>query len=75
MDPPLISGGSMARLLSQKKAIKLLVENGWTQTVGGKHNVKMTKRGHRPITLPKHKGQNYSRSLTSAIRRQAGLED
>jgi len=59
--------------LSQKKAIKLLKENGWTQARGGKHQVKMTKSGYRPITLPQHKGRDYSSGLTQAILRQAGL--
>ncbi len=35
----------MKGTLSQKKAIKLLKENGWTQARGGKHQVKMTKPG------------------------------
>lgn len=34
----------MQGTLSQRKAIKLLKENGWTQARGGKHQVKMTKR-------------------------------
>jgi predicted RNA binding protein YcfA (HicA-like mRNA interferase family) len=59
--------------LSQKKAIKLLKEHGWTKSRGGKHQVKMTKLGHRPITLPQHKGRDYSPGLTQAILRQAGL--
>lgn len=46
----------MKGTLNQKKAIKLLKENGWTQARGGKHQVKMTKPGCRPITLPQHKG-------------------
>lgn len=50
----------MPKLLNQKSAAKLLQENGWTESVGGKHNVKMVKPGHRPITLPKHKAQDYS---------------
>lgn len=40
---------------------------------GGKHVVKMTKPGERPITLPMHKGRDYSKALDSAIRREAGL--
>lgn len=64
----------MKGTLSQKKAIKLLKENGWTQTRGGKHQVKMTKKGHRPITLPQHKGRDYQRGLASAILKQAGLQ-
>jgi predicted RNA binding protein YcfA (HicA-like mRNA interferase family) len=62
------------RVLSQRKARKLLEENGWTETLGGKHVVKMTKPGQRPITLPHHQGQDYSPSLTAAILRQSGLK-
>jgi predicted RNA binding protein YcfA (HicA-like mRNA interferase family) len=61
------------RTLSQKKAIKLLKENGCTQSRGGKHQVKMTKPGCRPITLPQHKGRDYSSGLAGAILKQAGL--
>lgn len=38
----------MRGTLSQKTAIKLSKENGWTQARGGKHQVKMTKEGCRP---------------------------
>lgn len=64
----------MAKLLSQKSAVQLLKAHGWEQTTGGKHNVKMTKPGSRPITLPKHKGQDYSSGLTRAILRQAEID-
>lgn len=60
--------------LNQKQAIKLLVAAGWTQTKGGKHNVKMTKKGERPITLPHHRGSDYGVRLRSAIMDQAGLD-
>ncbi len=60
--------------LNQKKAIKLLREDGWAQTRGGKHQVKMTKRGCRPITLPGHKGRDYPPGLALAILREAGLQ-
>jgi predicted RNA binding protein YcfA (HicA-like mRNA interferase family) len=63
----------LPRVLSQRTAKRLLEENGWTETLGGKHVVKMTKPGCRPITLPKHRGQDYSPGLTAAILRQAGL--
>lgn len=63
----------VARVLSQKSAQKLLEEHGWVKTKGGKHNIKMEKEGHRPITLPMHHGENYSRGLTAAILRQAGI--
>jgi len=59
--------------LNQKKAIKLLQEDGWTRARGGKHQVKMVKPGCRPITLPQHKGRDYSPGLTQAILGQAGL--
>ena len=36
----------------------LLQKHGWECTVGGKHVVKMTKAGMRPITLPMHKGRD-----------------
>ena len=63
----------VGKTLNQKAAIRLLEENGWKRTRGGKHQVKMTKPGSRPITLPVHKGRDYSRGLTAAILRQAGL--
>jgi predicted RNA binding protein YcfA (HicA-like mRNA interferase family) len=61
------------KLLSQKTAKKLLEQNGWEQTAGGKHVIKMKKSGQRPITLPRHKGQDYGKSLTARILDQAGL--
>lgn len=59
--------------MNQKQWIAELERQGWVNTKGGKHNVKMTKPGSRPITLPMHKGQTYAKGLDSAIRRQAGL--
>ena len=58
---------------SQPIAIRVLKEDGWTQTKGGKHNVKMTKPGRRPITLPHHGGKDYATGLWAAILREAGL--
>lgn len=63
------------KVLDQRKAIKLLKDAGWTRDTGGKHQVKMTKDGHRPITLPQHKGRDYPRGLAAAIVKQAGLEN
>ena len=60
--------------LNQRSAIKLLRRHGWSQTIGGKHAVKMTKPGHRPITLPRHRGRDYGPGLTQAILKQAGLD-
>lgn len=64
----------MGKLLNQKSAIKLMERHGWTNTCGGKHNVKMAKDGSRPVTLPKHKGADYSLDLTRAICKQAGID-
>ncbi len=63
----------MAGALNQKTAQKLLERHGWVRTIGGKHNVKMEKPGHRPITLPMHQGADYSKGLAAAILRQAGI--
>ena len=63
----------MEGTLNQKKAIKLLKKSGWLQVTGGKHQVKMTKPGKRPITLPQHRGRDYAPGLANAILRQAGL--
>jgi predicted RNA binding protein YcfA (HicA-like mRNA interferase family) len=35
----------------------------------------MEKAGQRPITLPMHHGGDYSRGLTAAILREAGLKE
>jgi predicted RNA binding protein YcfA (HicA-like mRNA interferase family) len=58
---------------NQREWIKLLEAEGWIQERGGKHVVKMTRQGTRPITLPHHRGQTYSKGLDAAIMRQAGL--
>jgi predicted RNA binding protein YcfA (HicA-like mRNA interferase family) len=63
----------MEGTLNQRKAMKLLRENGWTRARGGKHQVKMTKQGYRPITLPQHKGRDYPTGLAQGILKQAGL--
>jgi predicted RNA binding protein YcfA (HicA-like mRNA interferase family) len=63
----------MPMRLDQKSARRLLESHGWTAVRGGKHVVKMTKPGHRPITLPRHRGTTDGAGLTRAILRQAGL--
>lgn len=62
------------RRLSQKTAIKLLRKEGWEQTSGGKHGVKMVKPSCRPITLPSHRGEDYSAGLTAGILKEAGIK-
>jgi predicted RNA binding protein YcfA (HicA-like mRNA interferase family) len=66
-------GTDVPKTLNQKSAQKLLQSYGWSKTKGGKHNVKMEKAGERPITLPSHRGQEYSVDLTRAILKQAAI--
>jgi hypothetical protein len=66
--------GEPPKVLNQRSAKKLLEAHGWTETLGGKHVVKMEKLGRRPITLPHDKGTGgYPPGLRSAILREAGL--
>ncbi len=58
-------------MLSQTSARDYLLKLGWMADVGGKHQVKMTKKGCRPITLPQNKGRDYPPGLRSAILREA----
>jgi len=64
----------MARVpMTQREWIKLLESHGWLHETGGKHQVKMTKQGRRPITLPANKRQAYSKGMEAALRRQVDL--
>ncbi|HEY6962124.1 MAG TPA: type II toxin-antitoxin system HicA family toxin [Gaiellaceae bacterium] len=63
----------MAATHNQKSLRALLENNGWSAERGGKHALKMTKAGRRPITLPMHKGGDYAPGLTARILKQAGL--
>jgi predicted RNA binding protein YcfA (HicA-like mRNA interferase family) len=56
---------------NQKQWIKQLQKEGWAVETGGNHQTKMTKPGSRPITLPEHKGQAYSKGLDAAVRKQS----
>ena len=60
---------------TQKTLIKMLKEHGWEQSVGGKHQVKMTREGQRPVTIPEFKGETLPIGLSQAILKQAGIED
>lgn len=59
--------------MTQKQWIKLLQREGWTRETGGKHQVKMTKPGHRPITLPDNHRRAYAKGFEAALRGQADL--
>ncbi|MGZ6617301.1 MAG: type II toxin-antitoxin system HicA family toxin [Solirubrobacteraceae bacterium] len=69
-----VPSGAMAKLLDQRRAIRLLTNDGWTESRGGKHVVKMVKDGQRPVTLPRNHGQPYSKGLSAAIVKQAGVK-
>lgn len=55
---------------TQKEWIKRLEGEGWTLERGGKHQAKMTKRGHRPITLPENHRRAYSKGMEARLRRE-----
>jgi predicted RNA binding protein YcfA (HicA-like mRNA interferase family) len=60
---------------TQREWIKRLQREGWLLERGGKHQVKMTKAGRRPITLPENKRRVYPKGFEAQLRREAGLQD
>ena len=58
---------------TQKQWIKRLKSEGWTQGRGGKHQVKMSKPGHRPITLPEHKAMPTQRASKASFVSKQGF--
>lgn len=60
---------------TQKQLIKTLKDRGWEQSVGGKHQVKMVREGHRPVTIPEFRGETLPVGLSQGILKQAGIED
>lgn len=59
---------------TQVQWIKLLREAGWRQEAGGKHQVKMTKQGRRPVTLPDNHRRAYSKGFEAQLRREVRFE-
>jgi hypothetical protein len=55
---------------TQKEWIKRLLAEGWTQGRGGRHQVKMTKPGRRPITLPDNRRRAYSKRFEAQLERE-----
>ena len=53
--------------------IKLLRHHGWRQQAGGRHQVKMTMQGRRPVTLPHNHGRAYSKGFEAQLRRETRL--
>jgi predicted RNA binding protein YcfA (HicA-like mRNA interferase family) len=64
----------MANTLNQRQAIRLMQRNGWQRTSGGKHGVKMLKKGERPFPLPHHQGRDYGRGLTKSVLEKSGID-
>lgn len=59
---------------TQAQWIKVLREEGWRQEAGGRHQVKMTKQGMRPITLPDNHRRAYAKGFEAQLRREARLD-
>lgn len=62
------------KTLNQASMRRLLEAHGWVKETGGKHETKMVKPDHRPVTLPHHRGQDYAVGLMRRILKQAGLD-
>jgi hypothetical protein len=66
---------------TQKHWIKRLQLEGWSKERGGSHQVKMTKPGCRPITLPDNRRRAYSKRFEAQLERElkggrpSGLEN
>ncbi len=52
----------------------MLKYDGWRQEAGGKHQVKMTKTGRRPITLPDNHRRAYSKGFEAQLRRESRVD-
>jgi hypothetical protein len=59
---------------TQVQWIKVLRDDGWRQEAGGKHQVKMTKTGRRPITLPDNHRRAYSKGFEAQLRRESRVD-
>ncbi|MDE3130752.1 MAG: hypothetical protein KGL16_06325 [Acidobacteriota bacterium] len=60
--------------MKQKQWIELMRREGWRQTPGGSHQVKMTMAGRRPITLPDNHRRAYSKGFEAQLRREIGRD-
>ncbi|HEX3801826.1 MAG TPA: hypothetical protein VHV75_03200 [Solirubrobacteraceae bacterium] len=59
---------------TQAQWIKVLKHDGWRQEAGGNHQVKMTKTGRRPITLPDNHRRAYSKGFEAQLRRESRVD-
>ena len=55
---------------TQKRWIKRLESEGWSKESGGNHQVKMTKSGCRPITLPDNHRRVYGKGFEAQLKRE-----
>jgi hypothetical protein len=55
---------------TQKQWIKRLLKEGWSMERGGSHQVKMTRPGYRPITLPENHRRAYSKGFEAQLERE-----
>jgi hypothetical protein len=60
--------------MTQTQWMGLLRSDGWRREAGGKHQVKMTKQGMRPVTLPDNHRRAYSKGFEAQLRRETGLD-
>lgn len=68
-------GDSIPKVVDQSVMIQILEAHGWLLARGGKHNVKMTKPGERPIPLPQNHGKDYPKQTRDGILKQANISD
>lgn len=66
---------SRRRRYTQRELIRKLEEQGWTRTVGGRHQTKMVKPGERSITIPEFRRAVLPIGLSNAILKQAEIEE
>ena len=67
-------GDALPKTINQSLMIEVLEAHGWTLDRGGKHNVKMTKPGERPIPLAQNKGKDYPKRTRDGVLKQAGID-
>jgi predicted RNA binding protein YcfA (HicA-like mRNA interferase family) len=66
--------GKIPKVLNHDSMKRVLEDHGWVATVGGRHVTKMEKEGERPVTIPRHSGNDFGRGLRAAILREAGVK-
>jgi predicted RNA binding protein YcfA (HicA-like mRNA interferase family) len=66
--------GRLASIVALRM-IRALGRLGWTlDRVAGSHHV-LVKEGHRPLTIPVHRGRPLKEPLARAILKQAGVTE